>query len=595
METRFRHDFRDVRIHENEQAARSAQGLNASAYTVGHDIVFAHRLSALGADAGRRLLAHELAHVIQQTSSRSRTLASPGSAEQEAHNAESALPGGFISVAEFSGPMLAKAPAQDPPPRPRLRHDGLTGPEKALLNQIRSQLIGDDEKATAIVGLLITDDGRQFPLKSGGGQGFSSHLEGKATDKMNELGVTSATLLQELEPCQICDRSVYEAAHGPETPLRSTRTGKPISRQTPKINTALPVGSRLTVVDPDSASTYWGSSTSIKLPTPGPAPKAGGSASVGTTSESEPSAASPIAAPASKGPGAGIGASEHPPPEKAAVSGPGSLRAPSTAGEAGGMEAPPLKATPIEVPEISGGKASAAGTGIAAFQIALLLMQLIPDPGEQQATQQKLAGALNDPQVRAQFRKLDPLVRQSSAVVYYTVKFKVIYRASQGWHWRANVFYDVRDVVDVEIGLSGTKIETSGKLDPPGRPAGLQMAPNMGGYSWEASRVFTISILPVRPEIGPTYGMRGDTEIREAIKKADEETIARIPAEERARIINRLFEGWVSDEDIETIRRIYQATPPAQKADVRQIIERQIPNLTSIGQRRRVRLMLAGG
>jgi hypothetical protein len=66
METRFGHDFSRVRIHADEQAAASAQAINAHAYTSGHNIVFGHGQYNPGAPSGRHLLAHELTHVVQQ-------------------------------------------------------------------------------------------------------------------------------------------------------------------------------------------------------------------------------------------------------------------------------------------------------------------------------------------------------------------------------------------------------------------------------------------------------------------------------------------------------------------------------------------------
>ena len=63
------HDFSQVRIHADSRAAASAQAVNARAYTVGHDIVFADQQYAPHTSAGRRLLAHELTHTVQQTGS----------------------------------------------------------------------------------------------------------------------------------------------------------------------------------------------------------------------------------------------------------------------------------------------------------------------------------------------------------------------------------------------------------------------------------------------------------------------------------------------------------------------------------------------
>ncbi len=67
LEPRFGHDFGDVRVHTGPQAADSARELNAHAYTFGRDVVFGAGRYAPETDAGRRLLAHELTHVLQQS------------------------------------------------------------------------------------------------------------------------------------------------------------------------------------------------------------------------------------------------------------------------------------------------------------------------------------------------------------------------------------------------------------------------------------------------------------------------------------------------------------------------------------------------
>jgi len=60
------HDFSGVRVHTDAKAAESARRVNARAYTVGSDIVFARGQFNPGSAAGNRLLAHELTHVLQQ-------------------------------------------------------------------------------------------------------------------------------------------------------------------------------------------------------------------------------------------------------------------------------------------------------------------------------------------------------------------------------------------------------------------------------------------------------------------------------------------------------------------------------------------------
>jgi hypothetical protein len=70
MEQGFRHDFSGVRLHSGDAAEHSAGEVQARAYTVGRDIVFGAGQYAPETQAGRRLLAHELAHVVQQTGPR---------------------------------------------------------------------------------------------------------------------------------------------------------------------------------------------------------------------------------------------------------------------------------------------------------------------------------------------------------------------------------------------------------------------------------------------------------------------------------------------------------------------------------------------
>jgi hypothetical protein len=67
MDSRLGYDFSKVRIHTDETAARSAISVNALAYTLGSDIVFAEAQYQPYTLEGKRLLAHELVHVVQQT------------------------------------------------------------------------------------------------------------------------------------------------------------------------------------------------------------------------------------------------------------------------------------------------------------------------------------------------------------------------------------------------------------------------------------------------------------------------------------------------------------------------------------------------
>ena len=67
MESGFGHDFSRVRVHSDSTAGASADALHARAYTVGSEVVFVAGQYAPGRLEGRKLLAHELTHVVQQS------------------------------------------------------------------------------------------------------------------------------------------------------------------------------------------------------------------------------------------------------------------------------------------------------------------------------------------------------------------------------------------------------------------------------------------------------------------------------------------------------------------------------------------------
>ena len=66
FEPRIGFVFSNVRIHTDAGAARSARAVGAKAYTVGSNVVFGAGRWAPKTSAGRRLIAHELTHVVQQ-------------------------------------------------------------------------------------------------------------------------------------------------------------------------------------------------------------------------------------------------------------------------------------------------------------------------------------------------------------------------------------------------------------------------------------------------------------------------------------------------------------------------------------------------
>jgi hypothetical protein len=101
MQSRFNHDFSGVRVHADAHAHASADAAGADAYAVGEHVVFAGDRYAPSTTEGARLLAHELAHVVQQ----SRGGADPESAPGTEAAAERAA--AFVS-AESAGPVAVE-------------------------------------------------------------------------------------------------------------------------------------------------------------------------------------------------------------------------------------------------------------------------------------------------------------------------------------------------------------------------------------------------------------------------------------------------------------------------------------------------------
>jgi hypothetical protein len=86
MDQRFGFDFSRVRVHTGTSAEQSAREIDASAYTVGNDIVFGSGQWAPATSGGRRLIAHELTHVVQQSGQGGAQLGPSGILSQHSQN-----------------------------------------------------------------------------------------------------------------------------------------------------------------------------------------------------------------------------------------------------------------------------------------------------------------------------------------------------------------------------------------------------------------------------------------------------------------------------------------------------------------------------
>lgn len=108
MSSRFGHDFGRVRIHDDETAAAAAHEVSARAYTVGADVVFGRGEYAPQTPEGRHLIAHELAHVVQQQAAgvalvQRQPVTAPSGADAKADETRTALlAGSFTNAGTFT-------------------------------------------------------------------------------------------------------------------------------------------------------------------------------------------------------------------------------------------------------------------------------------------------------------------------------------------------------------------------------------------------------------------------------------------------------------------------------------------------------------
>ena len=158
MEPRFGHDFGKVRVHANPQAGESAQALDARAYTAGTNVVFAPGQYVPGSPSTNALLAHELAHVVQQsaasTDDRSLALSEPGDVEErEAHAAQDAYVAGTpMTKLSATRPAIHRQPAP-----PSGKHPSTVTDADALIRTDPPALKSTGEKIQAGTRVDVVD------------------------------------------------------------------------------------------------------------------------------------------------------------------------------------------------------------------------------------------------------------------------------------------------------------------------------------------------------------------------------------------------------------------------------------------------------
>jgi hypothetical protein len=175
IEPRFGLDFSDVRVHTDGEAARSAGAVGARAYTVGSHVVFGHGEFRPDDAGGRRLIAHELTHVVQQRGAATDaggpdTISDPAEpAEREAEAvAERVLAPGAAHAAGavsqtpalLAGPAAATASPIVARPTPPVLQRKLSDEDKGLI--VGGSILGAGGIAATIAYFAGAFDREQF-------------------------------------------------------------------------------------------------------------------------------------------------------------------------------------------------------------------------------------------------------------------------------------------------------------------------------------------------------------------------------------------------------------------------------------------------
>ena len=244
MEPRFGHDFGSVRVHTDSRARASARAVNALAYTVGQDVVFGASSSPPNTSTGTEMLAHELTHVVQQSSSLGvhahvLEIAAPeGPLERSADLAGEAVAAGDSAVVEgVVAPLLQRQPEPGPafniqltyPPNQTERHERLLLADalrvlRAFASRIEAHLAGGLEghrylkevrdEQWFVSGVSDVLGGASFPPLSIW-DGPTSRL-GRAREAIEQGDVDSAASALQLAATEAraAERRVYEYREG---------------------------------------------------------------------------------------------------------------------------------------------------------------------------------------------------------------------------------------------------------------------------------------------------------------------------------------------------------------------------------------------
>jgi uncharacterized protein DUF4157 len=183
FEPRFVHDFGNVRIHDGPQAGRAAASVQARAFTLGRDVVFAAGEHDPGSESGKRLLAHELTHVVQQSGSDGIHVGEERGLSPIVITRLSAAPSAVLSVFRTVGRLGCTGGTASAPADPRADLEAIDAQASRMAAAIAADLETD---ATTVRGGIPAAPSAtlqsfidHFGLAPASGSGFLNRLTGE--------------------------------------------------------------------------------------------------------------------------------------------------------------------------------------------------------------------------------------------------------------------------------------------------------------------------------------------------------------------------------------------------------------------------------
>ncbi|HKV78349.1 MAG TPA: DUF4157 domain-containing protein [Candidatus Sulfotelmatobacter sp.] len=590
MESRLGHDFKNVRVHHDSKSTDLAGSINARAFTSGRNIVFASHEYTPQTPDGKKLLAHELTHVVQHSAVR------PARA----------------SVAPAISPQIQRQTSSGGPPAPPPWLHGV---------KITRHVTGDIYEIE-LTGYGPTEVGPHDQLSAylaaqgRSGKEQAHHVVGREHLADAPTGLSDATA-----PSVALENGMHNAVSARITAGQGELGGRHGGRPDVTRKEIARLYRYVYTVDTNfrELSTISDNVLGVSVSAKGGTSGGGGgtsplSGTKGQTAKDEPSPKT-SQAPATELPG-----SSHTPSEgtgkpittkpvakvelPSVPDGEGKVPALPEA-ETGPKTKPPLLEGEPVVPKfkgpagIEGGEVGAPGSGLALFHLLLLLGQMIP-VGEGNAVQNKMNEKLKSPEWQARFRELQPLVAQAKGFIYYNIRFKILYTITSSP--KPLAFPNSTFLNDVEIlgiDLGSASVTQVSQLDHPERPPDAKLRLGGGAY-WSAQRTGTLSVQIFTgeqtargaeskisaQELQSVPSLTSDGDIRDWISTHTPEAIAEVATDQKIRMINRLLDGWVSDSDLDAVRKICGSVKTSKESlQIRSVIEPRVIELVNFGQR----------